>query len=201
MKRVFLIRHGETDWNKMKIFRGSSEVPLNETGRKQVKRLGKYFSNIDLELIYSSPRIRAFDTAFAVSNGKIDIVKEEGFADINRGEWEGLSHKQVKRKWPCLYNKWFSRPQNMKFPKGESIEAVKRRSAKSFDTAVRGKENIAIVSHHVTLRILLCSILGLESAFFRKMELYTASVTELRLERGIWVLHKLNDNGNYLLNK
>lgn len=201
MKRVFLIRHGETDWNKMKIFRGSSEVHLNETGRKQVKRLGKYFSNIDLELIYSSPRIRAFDTALAVSNGKTDIVKEEGFADINRGEWEGLSHKQVKNKWPGLYNKWFSRPQSMKFPGGENIEAVKRRSMKSFNTAVKSRENIAIVSHHVTLRILLCSILGLESAFFRKMELYTASVTELRLERGIWVLHKLNDNGNYLLNK
>ena len=67
--RLFLVRHGETDWNKNGIFRGTSDVPLNDVGRAQVASLGKALSDIPIRKIYSSHLSRALDTAKAIARG------------------------------------------------------------------------------------------------------------------------------------
>jgi broad specificity phosphatase PhoE len=197
MTRVFLIRHGETEWNRLGIFRGTSEVPLNATGKRQAQALGRYFAPTPPQFIYSSPRARALETAAPVSraagSGKT-VAGDEGFADIDRGEWEGLSHEQVKAKWPDLYDRWLFEPKDVQFPGGETLEAVQRRAWQAFRRVSGGAAGtVAIVSHHVTLRALLCSLLELDLSHFRQFELAPASVSEARLEHGIWVLHRLND--------
>ncbi len=195
MTQVFLIRHGETEWNRLGIFRGSSEVPLNETGKRQAQALGRYFTAMQLQAVYSSPRARAQETAAAVAGagGGKGLIQDEGFADIDRGDWEGLSHEKVKAKWPDLYDRWLFKPGEVKFPGGESLETVQQRVWKSFRRVSGGGGSLAIVSHHVTLRALLCGLLELDLSHFRQFELAPASVSEVRLEHGLWVIHRLND--------
>jgi len=197
MAKVFLIRHGETEWNRLGIFRGTSEVPLNAAGKRQAQALGRYFSPTPPQFVYSSPRARALETAAAVSQGAGNakgVAGDEGFADIDRGEWEGLSHEKVKAKWPDLYDRWLFEPKDVQFPGGETLEAVQRRAWQAFRRVSGGAGGVvAIVSHHVTLRTLLCSLLELDLSRFRQFELAPASVSEVRLEHGIWVIHRLND--------
>ena len=195
MTQVFLIRHGETEWNRLGIFRGTSEVPLNATGKRQAQAAGRYFTAIPLQSIYSSPRARALETATAVSQatGKA-VAGDEGFADIDRGEWEGLSHEKVKERWPALYDSWLYAPKEVRFPGGETLETVQRRAWQAFRRVSGGAGGtVAIVSHHATLRALLCGLLDLDLSHFRQFELVPASVSEVRLEHGIWVIHHLND--------
>lgn len=195
MTQIFLIRHGETEWNRLGIFRGGSEVPLNEAGKRQAQALGRYFVSTQLQAVYTSPRARAMETASAVAaaGGGKGLIREEGFADIDRGDWEGLSHEKVKAKWPDLYDQWLFKPGEVKFPGGESLGTVRQRAWKAFRRISGGGGSLAIVSHHVTLRTLLCGLLDLDLAHFRQFELAPASVSEVRFEHGLWVIHRLND--------
>lgn len=196
--RVFLIRHGETEWNREKRFRGRADIALNAKGRAQAEALGRYFSTVPLTAIHSSGQKRALDTAKAVAKGQPEdrfIHTEEGFADIHRGEWEGLAHDAARKRYPELYQKWFSSPAEVHFPGGESLREVERRLWTAFDRVSRVQEGgaVAIVSHHVVLRVLLGAALGVELNRFRQFAVAPASVSELRLEYGSWVLERLND--------
>jgi len=94
MKKIYILRHGETQWNKEEIFRGRNDIPLNEVGLKQAELASYYFKDKGIERIFSSPLLRAMQTAEAVSKtvgGDIEIVEE--FIDINFGIWEGLSKR------------------------------------------------------------------------------------------------------------
>ena len=197
MKRLFLVRHGETDWNKQGIFRGVADVPLNDTGLGQAKALGRYFSGIPLKAIYTSKLARTLDTAGGIARrqpGGVSLVQtDDGLLEINRGDWQGLTLAQVKEKFPESYAKWFRDAEKVHFPGGESLGVVQRRAMRSFERISREEGDIALVSHHVVLRTLLCGILGLGLSRFRQFELHPASVSELRLEYDAWVVHRLND--------
>ena len=67
MTSIYLVRHGQTAWNKEEIFRGRTDVPLDESGRKQAELVGKYFREMEIHAIYSSPLARAWETAQAIA--------------------------------------------------------------------------------------------------------------------------------------
>lgn len=196
--RIYLIRHGETQWNKEGIFRGLSDVPLNESGKAHARALGRYFSHIPLQAIYASRLSRAMDTAQAIANGQKrahSVFAEEGFVDIHRGTWEGLKHRQAERRYPKLYRQWFKTPQAVKFPGGNSLNDVQRAARAALDRIhhQRRKGDVAIVSHHIVIRALLCSLLDLKLSHFRRFEVFPGSISEMRYEYGHWVLYGLND--------
>jgi len=199
--RICLIRHGETEWNRRQIFRGISDMPLNENGRKQAEALGRRFASVSLRSIYASKLSRALETAKAIAGNQGDkniITVDEGLTDIHRGEWEGVAHDEVKKKYPDLYAKWFQSPHEVRFPGGESLQNVQRRAWKSFDAIRRSAKgsDVAVVSHHVVLRTILCGLFGLDLTHFRQFELHPASISEILLEQDTWVLRRLNDTGH-----
>lgn len=196
--RLYLVRHGETEWNNKDVFRGHSDVPLNENGKTQAIELGQAFAAAPLRGIYTSPLRRAAETAGAVASARdekrsVQIVA--GLIDINRGEWEGVSRYQVKAKHPALYEQWLHFPTQVRFPGGDELKDVERRSRAAVEKIASELHGAAsmIVTHHVVIRVLLCSLLELDLSSFRRFEALPASVSELRLEYGRWVLHRLND--------
>lgn len=196
--RVLLIRHGETEWNKQGIFRGIADVPLNGRGARQAEAIGKTLAGTGLRAIYASRLVRASDTAQAIASRQasgIAVTPEDAFVDIHRGEWEGLTHDQAREKYPELYKRWFASPQDVRFPGGDSLRDVQRRARAALDRIARelaGSE-LAVVTHHVVIRALLCSLLDLELSHFRRFEAYPGSITEARFEYDHWVLYRLND--------
>ena len=201
MSRIFLIRHGETEWNRRQIFRGISDVPLNENGRSQAAALGRRFACVSLRSVYTSKLSRSLETAKAVAGRRDDanaVTVDEGLTDIHRGAWEGVSHDEVKKKYPELYAKWFQSPHEVCFPGGESLQEVQQRAWRSFEAIRCSAEcsDVAIVAHHVVLRTILCGFFGLDLTHFRQFELHPASVSEMVLEQGTWVLCRLNDTSH-----
>jgi probable phosphoglycerate mutase len=196
--RLYLARHGLTEWNKKDVFRGRSDVELDQEGREQAQALGLTCTPLPLRGLYSSPLRRAAETAAAVARARRDgrpVQLREGLTDVNRGEWEGLSRDQARAKYPALYESWLQFPTHVRFPGGETLVDVERRARREIEdiaAKTRGASAI-IVTHHVVIRVLLCSLLELDLSCFRRFEVQPASISEVRFEHDRWTLYRLND--------
>lgn len=103
---LFLVRHGETKWNALGKFQGCKDIELSEEGLFQAKLLKDKFEN-SFDYIYSSPLKRALDTANIIcSNKDIKPEIEPALREINFGEWEGLTQKEIKELYPENFNHW-----------------------------------------------------------------------------------------------
>jgi len=196
MTEIILIRHGETDWNREQVFRGRIDVALNEVGVTQARALHASLKDTEIDGIYSSPLSRAFETARIVGeNRNGDIRIEEGFIDINFGAWQGLSHQEVKEAYKDLYATWLTQPQAVTFPDGESLQEVRRRSMEGLEAVIKNNpgKTLALVSHRVVLKVLLCTILGLELSQFWYLRQDTCAINRIAHDGGKFFLTLLND--------
>ena len=196
MVKVILIRHGETDWNKEQIFRGRIDVALNEVGVAQARTVQATLKDVQINAIYSSPLSRALETARVVGKSRNCEVKiEEGFIDIDFGKWQGLSHQKVKEEYKELYEMWLNKPQMVTFPEGEGLEEVQRRSMKALEKVIEKhpEETLAIVSHRVLNKVLLCTVLGLDLSHFWYIKQDTCAINAFEYKDEKFYLTLLND--------
>ncbi|RKY00018.1 histidine phosphatase family protein [Candidatus Poribacteria bacterium] len=198
MISIMLIRHGETEWNVKEIFRGRVDIDLSQRGVEQARRLGEYLADERILAIYSSPLKRAVRTAEAIAehhNLNIRIAPE--LMDLDFGEWQGLSHEEVKRRYRELYEKWLKSPHLVRMPGGESLEDVRERALRLIDkvTVEFGKAEgaVALVSHRVVNKVLICALLGLDNSRFWNVKIDTCGITTFAYEDGRFVLVKHND--------
>jgi len=198
MAKLILARHGETAWNVERIFRGRTDVSLDEVGIKQAELLGKYLSNWKLEAIYSSPVKRALDTANIVARyQKIGIHVAEGLIDFNYGEWQSLPEQEVKRLYPALLNEWHNNPQRVKMPGGESLEDVRKRAIEVVDDVLsKYQGSVVLVSHRVVIKVLICSLLGLDNSHFWNINLDVGGITIFDYVDGRFILTRHNDTSH-----
>jgi broad specificity phosphatase PhoE len=193
---IILARHGQTDHNAMDIFRGQADVPLNNLGLKQARLLGKYLGGENIDIVYSSPLMRAEKTAQNIAaSHRLDVNIVEGLNDIDCGEWQDLPVGVVKERYEELYQDWLDTPEQVRFPGGESLEDVTRRAVPFLhDAGARhGAGKIVLVSHRVVLKVLICSLMGLDNSFFWNFKLDTGGITRFEFDGGKAVLTSLND--------
>lgn len=177
MREIYLIRHGETDWNKTEVFRGRADVPLNERGMLQAKAASEYYAALKIDAIYSSPLKRALGTAteIAAPHG-IDIIADQHLTDIHCGLWQGRTLREVQETYPDLYETWERTPHKVKMPHGESLYAVRRRSTKFLNSLVQEMKpgKTFIIAHRVVIKVLILAILGLGNSHFWQIKQDTA---------------------------
>jgi broad specificity phosphatase PhoE len=193
---IILVRHGETDWNAGEIFRGRADVALNETGLKQADKLGEYLSGEKIDVIYASPLKRAIKTAEAIAARQgLEICITPNLNDIDCGEWEGRTLEEVKEKCPDVYRDWLDTPEQVRIPGGESLEEVRCRVMPFIEDAVtRCREGrIALVSHRVVNKVIICNMLGLGNGSFWSLKLDTGGITRFELNGARLVLIVHND--------
>ena len=198
MAKLILARHGETVWNVEKIYRGRTDVNLDEVGIKQAELLGKYLSNWELEAVYSSPLRRALDMANIIDRyHKIGVHIAEGLIDFDYGEWQSLPEQEVKRLYPALHNEWHSNPHKVKMPGGESLEDVRRRAIKVVnDVFSKYQGSVVLVAHRVVNKVLICSLLGLDNSYFWNIKQDVGGITIFNYEDGRFVLARHNDTSH-----
>lgn len=198
MAKLILARHGETEWNVEKVFRGRADVNLNEVGIKQAGLLGKHLCNWELEAIYSSPVKRALDTANIVARCvEVAVCIAEGLTDFDFGEWQSLSEQEVKRLYPVILNEWQSSPHKVRMPGGENLDDVTKRTAEVVDEVLsRHHGNVLLVSHRVVLKVLICSLLGLDNSHFWNISQDVCGLTIFDYVDGRFVLTKHNDTSH-----
>ncbi len=196
MTRVYLVRHGTTEWNKEEIFRGRADCSLNEKGREEGKALAAYFRDIPLLAIYSSPLVRAMETAetIAAPQNRI-VIPEPAFTDLDFGLWQGLTIQEVKESYPDLYRAWRERPHEVTFPQGENLAGVRDRAWQGLMRRVEENrdQTFLIVTHRVVTKILLMMVLGLDLSQFWRIQQNTAAVNCLDHTGKMFIASLIND--------
>jgi alpha-ribazole phosphatase len=200
---VFLIRHGESEWNQSHRYTGQQDVALSELGREQAFRLAKRLKDDGITAIYSSPLRRARDTAEAISRlARVPITLEPGLAEIHHGEWEGLTAHQVSERFPSEYVRWRTQPHAVLMPAGESLDDVGKRAMVVWGRVLlkpRGGK-IVICSHDAVLRVLLLAALGLTLDHFWKWSFENASLSVIQVRGDLSAqtchLMRLNDTAH-----
>ena len=199
MTEIILARHGETEWNVKEVFRGRIDVELNETGIKQAQLLAEHLSDVKIDAICSSPLKRALKTAETIAGyHKLDVEITPGLIDFNYGEWQGLSHQQVKDKYKELYAEWISSPDRIKMPAGESLSDVRERAMSVVSGVIAKYEGtVILVSHRVVNKVLICALLGLDNSHFWNIKQDTGGITIFTFENERFILTEHN-NTSYL---
>jgi probable phosphoglycerate mutase len=170
MTIVYLIRHGATVLSKEDRFAGSSDVALSEEGELQAKKLGHRLANDKIAAVYCSDMHRAIHTAEAVAKPHgLTPITRPGLREIDHGHWEGMVHELVEERFAAEYKAWDRDPLLTPPPGGESGLSVLARSLPALAKIVddHPHETVAVVSHKATIRLLLCSILGIDPRMFR----------------------------------
>jgi broad specificity phosphatase PhoE len=198
MAELILARHGQTLWNVGKIYRGRSDVALDEVGIRQAELLGKYLSNHGLEAIYSSPLKRALDTAKIIARyQKIDVQIAENLVDFDYGEWQCLSEQEVKRLYPALLKEWHNNPHKVGMPGGESLEDVRKRAIEvTKDILSNYQGSVILVSHRVVNKVLICFLLGLDNSHFWHIKQDVGGMTVFNYLDGRYILTRHNDTSH-----
>ncbi len=196
MTKIYLVRHGQTQWNREEIFRGTVDVPLNEIGRKEAQLVAEALSGQAIQAVYSSPLNRAKDTAEAIARFHgLEVRIIEGLRDLSFGEWQGVSHVTVRERYPDLYRRWLQEPQTVTFPGGESLKVLQSRTVEAVRQVILNhvEDTIVMVSHRVVNRVLICGLVGIDLSRFWQIGQDTTAINVLICKKGHFVLTCLND--------
>ena len=159
--KIYLIRHGETNYNRDGCFQGQGLNPsLNETGFQQAEKLSLVMKFLELDAVYTSPLLRARQTAEAVANDReLPLIKDDRLLEVNLGIVEGQPKEKVKVRMPSAYSDWRDLSKfDVAFPKGETRRQVLDRFMDFIKSVEKsGYENIAVVTHAGVLRSFLAS--------------------------------------------
>jgi len=182
MTRILLVRHGDTAYNIGSVFRGTLDVPLNDTGREQARLTGLELSGTEINHIASSPLSRALDTARAIAEHQHTASKpviEPAFTDLNFGDWQGHPKDEIAASYPELFEQWMREPHKVRFPGGETLADASARASRALNRLIRefpGK-TVAIVSHRVIIKLLILHMLGLPESDFWRIHVDTCGIT------------------------
>lgn len=153
--KIYLIRHGQTDWNIQGKIQGSHDIPLNETGERQAEQLSVGMDKRPVKKIFSSTLERAVGTARKIGERQnVDIYLMQGLIEVEFGDWEGMTWDEIKEKYPAEYERWELNPVDVAPPGGETQVDVLKRVAKTMNTIMDmtdKHEDIAIVTHGATM--------------------------------------------------
>jgi phosphoserine phosphatase len=160
MTRIFLIRHGATEWNRAKRAQGHADIDLNDEGREQAAASARTLASEDLIAVYSSDLRRSLDTARAIAQPHgLEVVPDPDLREVDQGEWTGLHVDEIARRWPDL---WGANRHHTTRPGGEGPQEVRKRAlaalARIVETHPEG--SVAVVSHGGTIRWISAEALG-----------------------------------------
>jgi broad specificity phosphatase PhoE len=176
--RLFLVRHGETDWLGEGRLQGNSPISLNTQGRRQAREVADFFRLRKPGPLFSSFLPRAQETASYISEAcSIPVQSDERLNEINFGEWEGKTHDEIKKEYPALYGSWSELKENFQAPGGEEVSKVCQRVLAFFNEVRHLREGMIAVSHGGPIRLLILVLLEMPFRFFRSIRIDPASIT------------------------
>ena len=205
---IYLVRHGQTVWNEEGRLCGSSDVPLSDEGLVQARKLAARLKDIGISAIYSSPLLRARQTAEAIAaHYRVEVKTEPDLREIDYGNWEGLKVADVLEQFPEIEKLRREEPMKFAAPNGEPMLQFAKRviSAIQRVAASHADETICVVAHQTVNRFILCWILQsphpahrisspIDFRFWRQLRQDPACVNLLQVrEDGLWRVCLVND--------
>lgn len=158
MLKLYVTRHGETEWNRQNRLQGHQNSPLTEAGISQAKLLGEYLQDVPFVKMISSPSKRALQTTDYLKFGRdLAVETDNRLNEICLGEWEGQTIDELKEKDPIQFGYYWNEPMMFKNPSGEDFYQVYDRVQAFLEDVARevSTGNVLIVSHGVVVKMLL----------------------------------------------
>jgi len=166
MTILWLVRHGQTDWNLQARWQGQApDAPgLNETGFAQARSARDQLKDVSFDAVYSSPILRSRQTAELVAEPHgLTIIFEPRLREINLGIWEGMLSTDIEAKYPQEMERRAHDPFHSHAPQGESISEVAERVVAATDEIAKKHVNqsVLVVAHGVSLAVIFCKANGI----------------------------------------
>lgn len=200
MTRLYLVRHGETEWNKSLRYQGHQDIPLSEEGRVQAGKIARRLAGEKIDAAYASDLSRALETAKAITAyHSLEVVIMPELRETNFGQWEGLTYGEIDRQFHEIMSGWRSNPRDTKIPGGESLGEVADRCWKGISRIVDGNpnRNVLVVAHGGIIRIAVATVLGMNLNDYWKIRQDNVSLNIIDFfEGGRAILGLLNDTNH-----
>jgi phosphoserine phosphatase len=197
MTRLIIVRHGQTEWNRIERFRGQADIPLNDAGLRQAQAAARRIASAwTVRAVYCSDLARARVTAQAIAAScRAPLTSHPGLLDIDYGDWAGLTPDDVAARDGELLALWRAQPHKVQIPGGECLDAVRARAVACMESlaAHHDGQTVVLVSHLVVCRLLVLAALGLDSSHFWRIQQETATVNILEWNSGVYTIVAIND--------
>lgn len=201
MIKILLVRHGQTVWNIAGKFQGQTDVELTDDGQRQARMLADNFPVDRVDEIYCSDLKRAHDTAKAIGDKfGVAVIPSADFREINFGEWESLTYKEICAKWPENMDDFWKNPAKLTIPGGESFLQVQQRAMKKINEIIAANEAkggdryIVLVAHGGINRSILSAFLGMPINNVWRISQYNTAVNSIRIDDGMINVEYMNNN-------
>ena len=180
MAKLYLIRHGETDYNNAMRFQGRTDILLNQKGIEQAEKAAEFFRDIPLQAIYTSSLKRARTTAEIIGKVKgLEPQATDALQEMSFGIWENMNSGDIQKKYAKEWKDFFASPATTTIPQGECMFDVQKRAypvvQEILDQYPEG--DVAFVAHGGIIRVLICTMLGLDLNRAWHVHVGNASIT------------------------
>jgi phosphoserine phosphatase len=193
--RLFVVRHGETEWVRERRFAGSRDIPLTEAGRDQCAAVARALAGTTVAAVYASPleRARASAELIAKPHG-LPVRIVSAFSEMTFGSWEGLTRDEARARDPEAWAQWRSAPHLLKLAGGETIPEVAERVVAGIAALqeAHDSQTVVLVSHGVVARVIVLGALGLGLDRLWTLDAAPAGITEIEYEPGWATVHRMN---------
>ncbi len=201
MNKLYLVRHGESLWNKNGRVQGQKDIILTENGKQQAIKLSKRLKQEKIDYIYTSSLKRAKHTAKFISKQlNVRLIIEDNLKERNFGVWEGLFIEDIKKNYEKEYELWKTHPYNFKIHKSETVEDVLIR-VKLFLEYLNNnymKKSILIVSHTVIIKLIIIEMLKLKITDYSKYHISNCSLSIIDHNNNNFYLKSVNDTSHFI---
>jgi len=186
LARLILVRHGQTEWNRLGRYQGQSDIELNETGLKQAQQTAERLAVEKIDAVYCSDLKRARQTAeiIASKHDMVGAIHESSLLrEMNFGDYEGLTFDQMDPKFQLIFSadpSWRSSGPNVRAPNGESIADLAARIQKFTREILEihtTDETVLIAAHGGPLQVMICHFLDIGFEHWWQIRLNGASVS------------------------
>jgi len=201
MLEIYITRHGETQWNKVRRFQGQGDSELTELGKQQAGWLGQRLKNIGIKTIYSSPLGRAKHTS-EIMNAYIGakIIFDDRLKEMHVGDWEGRMISDIEVEMPTAHSDFWHNPKEFSVKGQESFESVQNRAAEFFEDLLKKhcSGRIFIVAHAIVIKGLLNYIQGRDvEHFWEGKHILPTSLTRINADEDRLSVVYMSDVSHY----
>ena len=147
LRRIVMIRHGETVGNSSVRFHGSGDLALSDAGREQLRQTARRLRGENFDAVVASPLRRSWEGA-AIVAGAAPVRLEADFREIHFGRWEGMTAEEIRASDPALYHDWQGKAEGFEFPGGEPRAEFRARVERGLDRLLQSGATAALLVVH-----------------------------------------------------
>lgn len=174
MTSLYLIRHGQTDWNIEGRYQGQADPPLNQRGIKQANELWEELKDENLDLVYTSPLLRAKQTAVILTDRlSIPLKEDPRLMEIHQGNWQTKLRSEIQASYPDVFKAWETNPWEVTPPGGENLSQVQDRVKASVDDITKHNpdKKVGVVTHRIPIALIKVRFQNLDPDIVRSIHL------------------------------